>query len=69
MAGLRPPQLAALAANSFRASFLLDEAAQARHCADVAAALREWATAAAGSGGEDGGAAGGAAATEAATAS
>lgn len=42
VAGLDAPQLAALAANSFRASFLLDAAAKERHCADVAATLREW---------------------------
>ncbi|PRW60100.1 adenosine deaminase [Chlorella sorokiniana] len=42
VAGLDAPQLAALAANSFRASFLLDAAAKERHCADVAVALREW---------------------------
>lgn len=42
VAGLDAPQLAALAANSFRASFLLDATAKERHCADVAAALREW---------------------------
>lgn len=42
VAGLNAPQLAELAANSFRASFLLDAAAKERHCADVAAALREW---------------------------
>lgn len=42
VAGLTPAQLAALAANSFRASFLLDAAAKQRHCADVAAVLHEW---------------------------
>lgn len=42
VAGLNAPQLAELAANSFRASFLLDAAAKERHCAEVAAALREW---------------------------
>ncbi|KAI7841287.1 hypothetical protein COHA_005060 [Chlorella ohadii] len=42
VAGLTPAQLAALAANSFQASFLLDAAAKQRHCADVAAVLQEW---------------------------
>ena len=41
-AGLSAAQLAALAANSFAASFALDPAAKARHAESVAAALREY---------------------------
>ena len=57
VAGLNPAQLAALAANSFRASFLLDAATKQRHCADVAAVLHEWQA-------QEGGGAGGKAGAE-----